>query len=90
MHLQLQKHPLRNAKAVAARVECTFGVAYTKSAVTVVLNRPSVVYKNPKVVPGHAEAEDQLAFLAQYEKRKHDNGPEDLTLRTPPIRSTTR
>jgi transposase len=51
------------AKAIAAFVRQTFGVAYTPNAMAKLLNRLGFVYKMPKSVPAKADAAAQQRFV---------------------------
>jgi transposase len=78
LDVHVQTHLYLTAKDVAAWVAERFGVAYTASGMTALLHRLGFVYKKPKLVPGKADAKAQEAFLAEYEKLKHDKGENDV------------
>jgi transposase len=52
------------AKAIAHSVEEMFWVSDTESGMTALLHHLGYVYKEPKLVPGKADAKAQKQFLA--------------------------
>jgi transposase len=69
LDLHLQDHLYLSAKAAARWVEETFGVAYTESGMTALLQRLGYVYKKPKLVPGKADPAAQEAHLKFRHRR---------------------
>lgn len=45
-------------------------MSYTAISMTALLHRFGYVYKQPKLIPGKADAEAKKGFLAVYEKLK--------------------
>lgn len=76
----VQGHLYLTSKDVAAWVAETYQVSYTPSGMTALLHRLGFVYKKPKLVPGKADAQQQEAFLAEYEKLKQNKQEDDVIL----------
>lgn len=73
----LQEHLYCHVHEIQRYIENTFGVEYSISGVTELLNRMDYVYKKPKHVPGKANRQAQEDFVAQYEKLKKKKAPEN-------------
>ncbi len=74
-HLQVQVYLY--VKDVVAYVEATFGVSYTVHGMRNWLQRHSFSYKNPGVVPGKANKEQQQKWLAQYDNLRVQLGVDE-------------
>ncbi len=59
----LQEHLHLTAESVSRWVKGRWGVCYVPSGMAAVLRRLGYVYKQPKLVPGKADASAQEAFL---------------------------
>lgn len=64
----LCKHSYLYVKDVIAYVKQTFQVKYTVPGMRNWLQRHGFAYKKPALVPGKANREDQLKWIAEYEK----------------------
>jgi transposase len=73
----LQTHLCLTAKQVAHYVQQTWQVTYSESGITQLLHRLGFVYKKPKLIPGKADAERQLAFIQEYAALQAEKKPED-------------
>lgn len=61
-----------DTREVAAYIERTFNIRYSRSAVTKLLGRLGFVYKKTKAVPAFAEKQAQEAFVAELETLLQD------------------
>ena len=77
LDIHLQANLYLSAKAIAHRVEETFGVSYTESGMTAVLHRLGYVYKKPRLIPGKADREAQERFLEAYDEIEKNTGKDD-------------
>jgi hypothetical protein len=77
LDLHLQEHLYLSAKAFARWVEATFGVSYTESGMTALLQRPGYVHKKSKLVPGKADPAAKEAHLEDFKKLKEAKGEHD-------------
>lgn len=59
-----------SVKEVIDYIRAKFGIAYSESAVTLLLHRLGFTYKKPKLVPGKADPEKERKFLSELEKLK--------------------
>ncbi|WP_250631888.1 IS630 family transposase [Rhodoflexus caldus] len=57
-----------SARAVAAWIECTFGIHYHEKHVVKLLHSLGFRYKKTQVVPGKADAQAQEAHIAAFEQ----------------------
>lgn len=73
----LETHLCLTAKEVAHYVQATWQVAHSESGITQLLHRLGFVYKKPKLIPGKADAERQREFIAEYQKLRATQAPED-------------
>jgi len=80
LDVYLQKHLDITAKSNAHCIEERWGIRYSESGVTDLLPRLGYVYKKPKLVPGKADAQVQLEFLADDEKIKETRHKADEIL----------
>jgi transposase len=55
-------------------LDAHLGVAYTMSGIIALFHRLGYVYKEPKTLPGKADAQAQEDFLVAYEKLKKNKG----------------
>ncbi len=60
------------AKDIGVYIKKTFGVEYSESGITTLLNRLDFVYKKTKGVPGKAKKEDQLKFIKKLCLKKKE------------------
>ena len=64
---------------VAGYVQARWGVCYTLSGMTALLHRLDYVYQKATLEPGkHPSPQEQLAFVATYEKLKADKAQDDV------------
>lgn len=63
---ELDAHIYPTTQAIAHYIKLTFGVEYTISGLTDLLNRLDFVYKKPKLIPGTPDQQAQEEFLQQY------------------------
>ncbi len=63
-------------KDIIAHVQSTYGVKYSVAGMRNWLQRHGFSYKKPSIVPGKANAEQQKAWVLEYEKLKQ-NLPDD-------------
>jgi len=80
LDIYLQAHLHNTAKSIVRYVEKRWGIHYSESGMTDFLHRLGYVYKKPKLVPGKADAQAQLEFLAEYEKLKETQEKADEIL----------
>jgi len=80
LDVYLREHLHITAKSIAHYIEERWGIRYSESGVTDLLHRLGYVYKKPKLVPGKADAQAQLEFLAGYEKPKETKDKADEIL----------
>jgi len=80
LDVYLQSHLHITAKSIAHYIEERWGIRYSESGMTDLLHRLGYVYKKPKLVPGKADAQAQLEFLADYEKLKEIKDKADKIL----------
>lgn len=73
----LQDNLYTHVRDICQSIESLFGVTYSASGATQLLQRMGFVYKKPKHVPGKADRQAQEAFVAQYEDLKEHKRPED-------------
>ena len=73
----LQNNLYTHMREIRQYIENTFGVTYSISGATQLLQRMRFVYKKPKHVPGKADRQAQEAFVAQYEDLKEHKHPDD-------------
>ena len=67
------------AADIAGYVQERWGVCYTLSGITALLHRLGYVYKKATLEPGkHPSPQEQLAFVATYEKLKADIAQDDV------------
>ena len=57
-----------------------YNIYYTPKGMTNLLHRLGFVYKKPKLIPGKANKEKQLAFLKKYRELKKNLSPDDKIL----------
>jgi len=76
----LQAHLHLTAESVARWVKERWGVCYAPSGMTAVLRRLGYVYKNPKLVPGKADADAQREFLKDDENLKKNSEAGDVVM----------
>lgn len=67
----------RTAKEAVDYVFKTYSVKYSTIGITKLLHRLGFTYKKPKIVPGKANREKQIEFMAAYEKIKANLTPHD-------------
>jgi transposase len=80
LDVYLQAHLHITAKSIVRYIEKRWGIYYSESGMTDLLHRLGYVYKKPKLVPGKADAQAQLEFLAEYEKLKETQEKADEIL----------
>jgi transposase len=66
--VHLEQYTYLYVKDIVAYVATTFKVAYTIPGMRHWLRRHNFSYKKPAIVPGKADQEQQLQWLAEYEK----------------------
>jgi transposase len=66
----LQEHVYLYVKDIAAYIYSVWKISYTISGLRNWLRRHNFSYRKPSLVPGKANAKDQEAWLAEYEKLK--------------------
>ena len=77
-HLEQELH--LTAKSVAAYIKKTWQVSYSSRGIVSLLHRLGFCYKKPKLIPGKADAEAQLAWIEDYKKLKENKGKTDEIL----------
>lgn len=68
----LENHTYLYTKDIVAYVKSTFRVIYSISGMCYWLKRNLFSYKKPSLVPGKADKEIQEAWIAAYNKQKHE------------------
>ncbi len=68
----LGNHTYLYTKDIVAYVKSTFRVIYSISGMCYWLKRNQFSYKKPSLVPGKADKEIQEAWIAAYNKQKHE------------------
>ena len=76
----LTKNLYMEALDIVEYVKKTYKVEYTVTGMTKLLHRLKFSYKKPKIIPGKANAEKQIAFVEQYNKLKDSKNEEDPIL----------
>jgi transposase len=56
----------RTTTAVGERIEKTYGISYTRSAIIKLLKRLGMEYRKPKALPGKLDPAKQAAFIKTY------------------------
>ena len=74
---QLESHVYLTAKEICAYVLKRFKIDYTVKGMTDLLHSLGFRYKKPKHVPGKANIDNQVEFIAAYEKLKKNKKHED-------------
>jgi len=67
LFLHLNEHIYLDSLEIADYIQHTFSVTYSRSGVTHLLHRLGMSYKKPKVVPAKADADEQAAFVTEYD-----------------------
>ena len=67
----------RTALAVAKYIQNEYATSFSLIGVTKLLHRLGFSFKKPKIVPGKADADSQVAFLKTYRGIKADLGEND-------------
>lgn len=75
---EVASQPYTSAVAVAAWIECEFGVHYHEKHVARLLHRMGFRYKKTRVVPGKADAGAQEAHVAAFERLMADKDADTL------------
>lgn len=65
-----KSHTPQTSLEAVEYIHKTYGISYSVIGVTKLLHRLGFVYKKPKVIPGKADGEKQLAFLKLYKETK--------------------
>ena len=73
----LQDHIYLSTKEIISYVYSKYGLKFTASGMRDLLHRLGFVYKKPKVVPGKANVELQLAFMVLLNQLKSTLGESD-------------
>jgi transposase len=75
----LQKHTYLYVKDIVIYVQATWNISYTIHGLRNWLQRHGFSYKKPALVPGKANKQEQIKWLADYHKLKQEL-PEDETI----------
>ena len=77
LDVHLSQHIDLSSTEIVAPIEQTYGMSYSVSGLTDLLHRLGFTYKNPKLVPGKADAESQQNFVDEYRRLKENKGEYD-------------
>lgn len=66
----LKENTKRTAMEIVFHIQKTYGVKFTVIGATKLLHRLGFSYKKPKIIPGKADQQKQIDFLAKYEEIK--------------------
>lgn len=75
----LQKHTYLYVKDIVVYVQVSWNISYTIHGMRNWLQRHGFSYKKPALVPGKADKQEQIKWLADYHKLKQEL-PEDETI----------
>lgn len=73
----LEKNTQRTASAVVKHIRKIYRVSFSTIGITKLLHRLGFSYKKPKIVPGKADPDKQVAFLKVYGEIKDSLGVND-------------
>jgi len=68
----LSKHTYLYVKDIIAYVKSTYDISYTVAGMCCWLKRHNFTYKKPSLIPGKADKEQQIRWIAKYEKLKQE------------------
>ena len=72
----LEENIFQSSLEICKYVEKKYKIKYSSKGLTKLLHRLHFVYKKPKLIPGKANKEKQLAFIKKYNELKKQLSPE--------------